>query len=198
MHPDSRFRIDDEDVMRAAVLREGMVHLFAATPEGPMVAHVPVTMTEAGNFRFHLARANRIARHLDGARVLASMMGPHGYISPDWYADPRNQVPTWNYIAVEIEGVLSELDRDALIGQIEALAADHEAGLAPKRAWTLATVDPELRDGMLSALCVFELKVEAMRGTAKFNQNKSAADRAGVRDALNAGGHGALAAMIAS
>ena len=173
-----------------------MVHLFAATPDGPMVAHVPVTMTQAGDFRFHLARANRIARHLDGARVLASVMGPHGYVSPDWYADPRNQVPTWNYIAVEIEGVLAELDRDALVEQIEALSADHEAGLAPKPAWTLASVDLELRDRMLSALCVFELKVEAMRGTAKFNHNKNVADRAGVRDALNARGDAALAAMI--
>jgi transcriptional regulator len=198
VHPDSRFTIKNEDVMRAVVLREGMVHLFAATPKGPMVAHVPVTMTDAGNFRFHLARANRIAPHLDGARVLASVLGPHGYISPDWYADQRNQVPTWNYIAVEMDGLVAELDREALVGQIEALTSDHEAGLAPKRAWTLGSLDPALRDRMLSALCVFELKVDAMRGTAKLSQNKSEADQAGVRDALSAGGNKALAAMIAS
>jgi transcriptional regulator len=198
VHPDPRFRINDEAVMRAVVLREGMVHLFAATPAGPMVAHVPVTMTDEGHFRFHLARSNRIAPHLNGARVLASVMGPHGYISPDWYADGRNQVPTWNYITVEIDGTVVELDRDALIEQIETLADHYEAKLAPKPAWTIAAVDPVLRDKMLDALCVFELGVEAIRGTAKLNQNKSDADRAGVRAGLNAQNNPALAAMMVS
>lgn len=198
MHPDPQFRINSEAVMRAVVLREGMVHLFAATPEGPMVVHVPVTMTDEGHFRFHLARSNRITPHLNGARVLASVMGPHGYISPDWYADVHDQVPTWDYVAVEIDGVLTELDHEALVAQIEALAAINEAKLAPKPAWTLGGVDPVLRDKMLGALCVFELKVQAMRGTAKFSQNKDAADRAGVRNALIAQGNTALAAMIPS
>jgi transcriptional regulator len=197
VHPDPRFRINDDAVMRAVVLREGMVHLFAATPAGPMVAHVPVTMTDEGHFRFHLARANRIAPHLHGARVLASVLGPHGYISPDWYADGRNQVPTWNYIAVEIDGMAVELDHDALIEQIETLTAHYEAKLAPKPAWTMAMVDPVLRDKMLDALCVFELRVEAMRGTAKLNQNKSEADRASVRAGLYAQNNAALAAMMA-
>jgi transcriptional regulator len=198
VHPDSRFRIDNEAVMRAVVLRERMVHLFAATPAGPMVVHVPVTMTDAGDFRFHLARSNRVTPHLNGARVLASVMGPHGYISPDWYADVRDQVPTWDYVAVEIDGTLAELDHDALVGQIEALAAANEATLAPKPEWRPGGVDPVLRDKMLGALCVFELKVMAMRGTAKFSQNKDAADRAGVRNALIAQGKVALAAMIPS
>ncbi|CAN5241396.1 FMN-binding negative transcriptional regulator [soil metagenome] len=182
--------------MRAIVLREGMVHLFATTPDGPMVAHVPVTMTDDGNFRFHLARSNRIAPHLNGARVVGSVMGAHGYISPDWYADVRNQVPTWNYIAVEIDGTVAELDRTALVEQIAALAAYYENGLAPKPAWTLATLDPARREAMLDALCIFELKVEAMRGTAKFSQNKNEADRAGVHDALKHQGNDALAAMM--
>jgi transcriptional regulator len=198
VHPDPQFRIDNEAVMRAIVLREGMVHLFAATPVGPMVVHVPLTMTDEGNFRFHLARSNRITPHLDGARVLASVMGPHGYISPDWYADVHNQVPTWDYVTVEIEGTLTELDHKALVEQIEALAAVNEAKLAPKSAWTLGGVDPALRNKMLGALRVFELKVEAMRGTAKFSQNKDVADRVGVRAGLIAQGKTALAAMIPS
>jgi transcriptional regulator len=197
VHPDPRFTMTDEDAMRAIVLREGMVHLFAATPGGPMVAHVPVTMTELGNFRFHIARANRITSHLDGAQVTASVMGAHGYISPDWYAKARNQVPTWNYVAVEIDRVLTELNRNALIEQIEELAAFHEDALSPKPQWNLTAVDPMLRDKMLSALCVFELQVDAIRGTAKLNQNKSSADRAGVRSALDSIGNGALAAIIA-
>jgi len=186
MHPNRRFHMTDAAAMRAFVVEVGVVHLFAATREGPMVAHVPVTL-HGDHFRFHLARANRIAPHLDGAQVSASAMGPHGYVSPDWYAQPHNQVPTWNYVAVEIDGVVRQLDRAALSAQIDALAALHEARLAPKPAWTIAKVEPAPRDAMLSALSVYELVVTTIRGTRKLSQNKSDADRAGVIAALGSG-----------
>lgn len=184
MHPDPKFRANDAAELRAAVVQIGVVHLFAATPEGPMVAHVPVTPTLDGSFRFHLARRNRIAAHLDGALALASAMGANGYVSPDWYAAPHNQVPTWNYISVEIEGVCTALDRAALLEQINALSALHEARLLPKAPWTMAKVDDDHRDRMLSALSCFELRVTAIRGNRKLSQNKSIADRAGVIAAL--------------
>lgn len=184
MHPNPKFRTEDAAALHATVIDIGVVHLFAMTPDGPMVAHAPVTPTPEGNFRFHLARGNRIAVHLDGATVLASAMGPNGYISPDWYADPHNQVPTWNYVSVEIEGVCTELDRDALRRQVDALSALHEGRLLPKQPWTMAKVEDGHRDRMLSALRCFELRVTIMRGNRKLSQNKSAADRAGVVAAL--------------
>ena len=184
MHPDPKFRADDAAQLRATVLEIGVVHMFAATPAGPMVAHVPVTPTPEGNFRFHLARRNRIVAHLDGATVLASAMGANGYISPDWYAAPHNQVPTWNYVSIEIDGVCAVLDRTALIEQIEVLSALNEARLLPKAPWTMAKVDDDHRDHMLSALECFELRVTAIRGNRKLSQNKTAADRAGVIAAL--------------
>jgi transcriptional regulator len=186
MHPNPKFRIDDQAALRATVLEIGVVHLFAMTPDGPMVAHAPVTPTPNGNFRFHLARSNRIASHLDSATVLASAMGPNGYISPDWYAEPHNQVPTWNYVSVEVEGVCAELDRAALMDQINTLSALHERRLLPKQPWTMAKVEDGHRDRMLSALRCFELRVIAIRGNRKLSQNKSDADRAGVIGALGA------------
>jgi len=184
MHPDPKFRTDDAAKLCATVIEIGVVHLFAVTTDGPMVAHVPVTPTAEGNFRFHLARRNRIAAHLDGATVLASAMGPNGYISPDWYAAPHNQVPTWNYVSVEIDGVCAALDRAALIEQINALSALHEERLLPKTPWTMAKVEETHRDQMLSTLGCFELRVTAIRGNRKLSQNKRTADRAGVITAL--------------
>jgi transcriptional regulator len=186
VHPNPKFRIDDAAALRATVLEIGVVHLFAVTPDGPMVAHVPVTPTPNGHFRFHLARGNRIATHLDGVAAIASAMGPHGYVSPDWYADPHNQVPTWNYVSVEIEGVCVELDRAALMNQIDTLSALHEARLLPKQPWTMAKVEDGHRDRMLSALRCFELRVAVIRGNRKLSQNKTDADRASVIGALGA------------
>ncbi len=50
----------------------------------------------------HLARSNPQWKNL-GAEVLVSFQGPNRYISPTMYKG-QNNVPTWNYAAVQITG----------------------------------------------------------------------------------------------
>ncbi len=116
----------------------GFAHLFVATPDGPMVAHVPIVAAGDAAVRFHIARGNRLFRHLGGARALASVTGAEGYVTPNWYSDPANQVPTWNYVAVEIEGPVHALDDEGLTAQLDALAAAHEPRVSPQAPWTRA------------------------------------------------------------
>ena len=52
--------------MRGFVEEVGFGALFAATPDGPRVAHVPPVFLDDRRIGFHIARANGIARHLDG------------------------------------------------------------------------------------------------------------------------------------
>ena len=183
MHPDNAFRFDGDDALRAFVAERAFAHLFAVTAAGPMVAHVPLS-PHGDAWRFHIARRNRVAAHLDGAVVIASIMGPDGYVSPDWYADARDQVPTWTYVSVEIEATCHRLDEVALLAQIDTLSLVHEARLAPKPPWTSGKVaEPRLR-ALLAAIVAFELRPTAMLGTLKLSQNKSSADRAGVVAAL--------------
>lgn len=184
MHPNSAFRTLDEDAMRAFVIEHSFAHLFVATPEGPMVAHVPLSPASNGNFRFHIARQNRIVKHLEGAVALASIAGPDGYISPDWYAEPRNQVPTWNYTAVELDATVHALGQGDLVDQLDTLSHEHERRLAPKPEWTRGKVAPERLAALYRAIECFELRLTALRGTRKHSQNKSDADIAGVIAAL--------------
>ena len=191
MHPDKRFHDDPADLLaRAAAI--GFAHIFADTGAGPMVVHAPVTL-HGERLRFHVARANRIAPHLDGASLLLGIAGPHGYVSPNWYAVPGNQVPTWNYIAVEIEGRATRIDEAALVEQLDQLADAHEPRPGP---WTRAKTDPALFAGMLRAIQGFELEITAVRGTTKLSQNKDATDRAGVIAGLAARGNAALVAAM--
>ena len=184
MHPNKAFRFADDAAMHAFVERYAFAHLFVVTLEGPMVAHVPLMAARKGTYRFHLARHNRVAAHLDGATVVASVAGPDGYISPDWYADQRDQVPTWNYAAVEINGTTHALTEADLVEQIDALSHVHEGRLAPKPEWTRDKVAAHKLAAMYRAIQCFELRPTALRGTRKHNQNKSDTDRACVRTAL--------------
>ncbi len=179
MHPNAAFRMD-EDASRAFVAEEGFGMLFVVTPAGPRVAQVPVVPTSDGALRFHVARANAVTAHLDGATVLFVVQGPHAYISPRWYAAGPDEVPTWNYLSVEVEGVVRALDRTGLREQIDALAAIYE----DEPQWAVDQIDPKKAEAMMDAIAGFELAPTTWRGTAKLNQNKPAEVRTRVAERL--------------
>lgn len=179
MHPNAAFRMD-EDAARAFVADEGFGMMCVTTPAGPGVAHVPVVLTAHGTLRFHVARGNRVTRHLDGATALFVVQGPHAYIAPGWYAAGPDEVPTWNYVSVEVEGTIRTLDRAGLREQIDALTATFEA----EPQWAVDQMDPARAEAMMNAIIGFELVPTAWHGTAKLNQNKPAEVRARVAEQL--------------
>ncbi|MDF7773717.1 FMN-binding negative transcriptional regulator [Sphingomonas sp. AOB5] len=193
MHPNPKFRWEDRDAIREFVRAAGFGALFAATPDGPRVAHVPVVWLDDDTLGLHIARGNGIARHLDGATALFAVQGPDAYVSPDWYDLGPDEVPTWNYVTVELEGRMVKMDRDALVAQIDALSAEQEARLAPKPEWTRAKSDPKKIEAMLGAITGYRLEIQAWRGTRKLGQNKPDAARLSAADALEAQGRRALA-----
>lgn len=191
MHPNAAFRWEDRDAMRALVAELGFGALFAATPDGPRVAHVPVVWLDDDTIGLHVARGNGIARHLDGATAVFVAQGPDGYVSPDWYG-LDNQVPTWNYVAVELEGVMRRMEHDALVAQVDQLSAEQEARL-DKVPWTRAKMDPKLFDKMTTAITGFRLEVQAWRGTRKLGQNKPDAARLAAAEGVEASGRRGIA-----
>lgn len=177
MHPNPKFRAQ-ADWLDFADAR-GFAHIFAATSAGPMAVHAPVSRF-GETLRFHLARGNRLAAHLGGARVVASIATVDGYISPNWYAAPVDQVPTWNFVAVEIEGIARGIDETGLIEQLDALAARHEPRVSPAAPWTRDKMDDARFRKMLRAIAGFAIEVDAIRETVKLGQHKGDADRAGA------------------
>jgi transcriptional regulator len=194
MHPNPAFRNDAAALDRVAAI--GFAHIAVFTPAGPMMVHAPVTRHAAG-LRFHVARHNRATPYLDGAMALLSVSPVDGYISPNWYAAPTDQVPTWNYVAIEVEGRLRLLDEPALIEQLDDLAARHEPRVNPAAPWTRDKMDAARFQAMLQGIRGFELLPTAIRGTTKLSQNKSSQDRQRVVAALDASGNGRLATAMA-
>jgi transcriptional regulator len=183
MHPAVHFKVEDE----ARLLAHLAVYPFAtiaAAPEGrPLVAHAPLVVRrlEGGlALDFHLSRGNALSPHLAaGFRAVAVSLGPEAYISPDWY-EAADQVPTWNYVTVEAEGPVVALDDVGLVALLDALSAQEEARLLPKRPWTRAKMQPATFERMSRAIIGARLTVERLEGTFKLSQNKGDADRAGA------------------
>jgi transcriptional regulator len=179
MHPNRGFAWADREAMLAFLADTGFCTICV---EGPALVHAPVVVAAPDRLLFHVSRGNRAAA-IDGRRAIVSCLGPDAYISPDWYGTP-DQVPTWNYLAVEAEGMLRQLDEAELADLLDALSAAHEARLAPKPPWTRAKMSPGRFAAMLKAIIGYELRIEALRGTRKLGQNKTSEERIGAAEGL--------------
>jgi len=197
MHPNPAFRHDDRALLEALIDEIGFGMVFAQTPDGPRVAHTPLLNTGDGAVQFHLARGNALTRHIDGTTALIVINGPDGYVSPRWYA-AADQVPTWNYIALELEGRVRRMDQDGLQACLEALSARQEALVTGGEPWTMDKVSDDVRRRLMSAITGFELEVQAWRPTFKLSQNKDEAERERVIAGLEAQGSLAIAQLMRS
>lgn len=194
MHPNAAFRTGADHDALVEIAAIGFARIFAATSDGPRVAHAPVLRAGADRLRFHLANANALTRHLDGATALVLAEGPNGYISANWYADQRGAVPTWNYVAVEAEGVARALDRDALIALLDASAEIFEPRVGEN--WGRAKMEVPRFEAMLGAITAFEITVTATRATHKLSQNKSGEVVERLADGVAASGNVPLARLM--
>ena len=177
--------------MLAFVAREGFASIAIA---GPAVVHAPLLVSDR-RISFHIARRNRAVGAIDGSRVIASLLGRQGYQSANWY-DSADQVPTWLYEVVEIEGIARQLDPDELVAHVDALSDAMERYHSPERVWTRAKMTSGKFEAMLNGIVGFAIEVEELRGTSKFNQHKAEADiDAMIVGQTSAGRHDLVAAI---
>ena len=156
---------------RAAIVRLIHDYPFAtlvtpAAPE-PWVSHIPLLMTDAGEphgtLIGHFARANPHWQHARDAQSIAIFHGPHAYVSPSWYTEPTQAVPTWNFTAVHAHGPLEIFD-------------DAEATRS-------------VLDALVSAIVAFKMPIRRLDAKFKLSQNRTRDDRVRVIAALKAEGY---------
>jgi transcriptional regulator len=195
MHPNRKFHISDTAAMARFVSEQGFGLLVASTAEGLRAVHVPILL-DGECARFHVSKGNLIHSALfAGCDALLVVNGPHAYVSPDWYG-LEDRVPTWNYLAVEMEGAVAPIDRDSLVRLLDDLSDLHEERLVPKPVWKRGKMSDGRFDGLLKAISGFEMRIRAWRGTAKLDQDKPDEVRARIADALEQQGEAAMAKLV--
>ena len=202
MHPNPIYRQTEAERSLEFALAAGFGQIMVSADPVPFVAHIPFLQGQQGDeIELHLVRSNPIARLLQNIQTPAklSVSGPHGYISPDWYG-VKDQVPTWNYVAVHLSGTLRMLKHDQLLALLDRLSAHFEAQLAPKPAWKSSKMTPEVLQKMLRQIVPCSFKIEDIQSTWKLNQNKTDMLRLAAADAVAQTGVGsetiALAALM--
>ena len=176
MHPNKAFAWEDREAALRFVAVRAFAHIFTASDDGLFVVHAPVIVTENGRVQFHVSKRNRIAAHLP-ARVLISVSGRDAYQSANWYAS-EDQVPTWHYEAVEVEGEARTLSQELLVDLLDRLSERFENEHQPEQPWTRGKMTPGKFEAMTRAIVGFEVDPVEVRGTRKFNQHKTGEDLA--------------------
>lgn len=184
MYMPSRFACDDLSLARQAIAQYPLALLVGPDAEQRMFGtHVPLTAmdnTEGWYLEGHMARANPHWAWLSQqSSVLAVFNGPGAYVSPRHYEDLRN-VPTWNYIAVHVQGQLTlvdePLEKDHLL---KRLIAQHE----PEYSAQWRDLPPDFQQKMLGAIVGFRLQVTNWEAKLKLSQNRSATERQRIQAA---------------
>jgi transcriptional regulator len=179
MHPTPVFHWSDREGMLAFVAERAFATI-AATLDGALVfAQAPV-IVDGDRMMLHLSRANPIAKALPlRARLLVG--GADCYVSPDWYGED-DQVPTWNYVSVEIGGELVAFDD--VVEIVRRQSAVFEGRIPGKRPWTPDKMTPAVLAAKLKGIVGVTVAIEELRGTRKLSQNKTETARRGVVAAL--------------
>jgi transcriptional regulator len=183
----------EHDLDRIAALIEAHSFGLLVTSEGGLDAsHIPFTLARDGDtlvLEGHLAAANPQCARIAGGAALAAFSGPHSYISPSWYRT-QPAVPTWDYAAVHIHGVLEPVEDEATVRAMLRRLSAHDA------SYDLDAQPPAFIAGMLRGIRAFRLRATRVEAQWKMSQNRSAADRESVAAALRSVGNTDVAALV--
>jgi transcriptional regulator len=146
----------------------------------PIATHLPFVIEAENNevkLISHMAKANEQWNYFDGkSEVLVIFSEPHSYISPKLYEHKQN-VPTWNYIAVHAYGVPqiynhTEETISVLLKQINAFEPSY------KSQWD--ELNNDYREKLLKGIVAFEINVSKLEGKYKLSQNKTETERLNI------------------
>lgn len=192
MYVPEHFRESDTGKLLKTIREYGFGLLVVSDVDGIEANHVPFHLQqgsdgESPRVQCHLARANPAWRRIgDGARVLVVFQGPDAYISPSWYASKAETgrvVPTWNYLAVHVEGRAKVIEQADWLGRhVRDLTDRQEAGRAAP--WSVDDAPEEYTDKLLRGIVGVEIEITKLTGKLKASQNQPVANRRGVKDGL--------------
>ena len=138
MRQNPSFAMTDVGELRRLVELNPWVTLVSQTDAGLVASHYAVLLDEGRDdltIVGHVGRPDDLIHSLGERELLVVVQGPHGYISPGWYADGAN-VPTWNFVSAHLTGVPEILSPQENLEVLDRLVARFESGMPqPRLLW---------------------------------------------------------------
>lgn len=190
-------RVEDLALLHETMEEFPFVDLITTTP-GLRITHIPSWLDRKagpyGTVFGHIARNNAQVAAIE-AKAAATIVykGPHAYISPTWYENPR-AVPTWNFAAVHVSGRLEPVSEPDALFQLLATLVSQSEGKYESSGYRLDQLPREYTGNMMKNILGFRLRVESMEGKFKLGQERSETDRQRIVGKLRSARQGRNAA----
>ncbi len=121
--------VTDESVVRALIAENPWATLVSAVDGEIVASHYPILLDdsrEALTIVTHVGRPDDRLHRFGGREMLVIVAGPHGYISPSWYAPGAVRAPTWNFSVAHCYGVPEILEAEENVRVLTRLVAHFE------------------------------------------------------------------------
>lgn len=184
MYNPKRFQVTDQEIIFDLIKRYNFATILVNKGTEISVSHLPLvfepSVGEHGILIGHMARANPQWKLFAATqKVKVIFHGPHAYISPRWYTPKPDNVPTWNYAVVHMDGVPRVIkDSDQAFARMQQLVTQHDP------EWPLDLPDRE-RQELMAEIVVFEIAIEAISAKFKLSQNQVEENRGNVIKSLD-------------
>lgn len=162
---------DPEEVKR--LIRENpWATIVSSTSSGLVASHYPVILEEDADgisIVSHVGRPDEQLHELGEHEIIVIVQGPHGYISPAWYA-PGDFIPTWNHATAHLYGVPEILPDDENFRVLDDLV-DHFEKRMPQPVGL--DIDESAARRIAKGTVGLRLRVTRFEARLKLSQNKS-------------------------
>lgn len=165
---------EDPEVVKRLIRENPWATIVSNTTAGLVASHYPVVLEEESegiSIVSHVGRPDETLHELGRHEILVIIQGPHGYISPGWYAGD-DFVPTWNHVTAHLYGtpeILSDADNFAVLDDL----VDHFENRMPQPVHL--SVDEKQARRIAKGTVGLRLRVTRFDARLKLSQNKPAA-----------------------
>jgi transcriptional regulator len=108
MRHNAHHAVTDERFVRTLIAENPWATIVSAGSDGIVASHYPVLRDDDSDelaLVTHVGRPDEQVHAFGDREVLVIFAGPHGYVSPSWYAPGAVRAPTWNFSVAHCYGV---------------------------------------------------------------------------------------------
>jgi transcriptional regulator len=182
------YLLEDPAEVKRIIRRNPWMTYVSPASTGLVASHYATLLEETDDDSItivsHFGRPDEVAHELGQHEVLVIAQGPHGYISPNWYAE-GDFVPTWNHVTAHLYGVpeiLSDEENFSILGRL----VDHFEKRMPTPV--SLDIDEEKAKRIAKGTVGLRIRVTRFDARAKLSQNKPPEVQQAIMTALEGDG----------
>ena len=180
MYIPDHFKNEDIKAVKDFISNNGFGILIHQGNQKLQGTHIPMLLKKDKNGKDilvgHLSRANPQWKHFkDNDKIMAVFMGPHCYISSSWYQ--KENVPTWNYIAVHVYGKIKIVEGEVVIDDMRKLVDKYE--INSKDPVSMDKLSPKSMK-MVNGVVGFQIEITKIQAAFKLSQNRNDIDHKNI------------------